>query len=82
MIAVLPSLRPQQASVARVASAARLLGHEILYLLIRLCDEFAQWHARTRERGALAMLDERGLHDIGLSRADISREIYKPFWRP
>lgn len=81
MIAVLPSPRPQQASFASVAAAMRLLGHEIFFLVIRLCDEIAQWHVRTRERDALAMLDERGLRDIGLSRADIAAEIYKPFWR-
>jgi uncharacterized protein YjiS (DUF1127 family) len=81
MIAVLPSLRPQQASLASVGAAARLLGHEIVYLLIRLCDEVAQWHARVRDRDTLGTLDERGLRDIGLSRADIADEIQKPFWR-
>jgi uncharacterized protein YjiS (DUF1127 family) len=37
---------------------------------------------RARTRRALARLDDRLLRDIGLSRADIEREIEKPFWRP
>jgi uncharacterized protein YjiS (DUF1127 family) len=37
---------------------------------------------RARSRRMLAELDERLLRDIGLSRADIDREIEKPFWRP
>lgn len=39
------------------------------------------WATRSRQRAELANLDERTLHDIGLSRSDISAEINKPFWR-
>ena len=82
MIAVLPSLQPQQASFASVASAARLLIHEVFYLAIRLFDGVAAWHTRARDRGVLAAFDERALRDVGLARADIAVEMYKPFWRP
>lgn len=39
------------------------------------------WQDRIRDRARLASLDERLLQDIGLSRADIDREISKPFWQ-
>jgi uncharacterized protein YjiS (DUF1127 family) len=81
MIAVLPSLYPQQASLASVASAARLLAHETAYLVIRLFDGLARWNARARERHILAAMDERGLRDIGLSRGEIAMESHKPFWQ-
>jgi uncharacterized protein YjiS (DUF1127 family) len=38
------------------------------------------WHARRRQRQALAHIDERDLSDLGLSRWDIERELNKPFW--
>ena len=40
-----------------------------------------EWRQRSRERAQLAMLDERMLRDIGISRGDVLREINKPFWR-
>ncbi len=41
-----------------------------------------EWHRRSRDRAKLAMLDDRMLRDIGLTRCDVWREINKPFWRP
>ena len=32
------------------------------------------------ERHIMRSLDERMLRDVGLSRADIERELLKPFW--
>ncbi len=40
------------------------------------------WHDRLRARHDLARLDERMLRDIGIARAEIWREVDKPFWRP
>jgi len=34
----------------------------------------------SRQRRALYQLDERALHDLGLSRADAWQEADKPFW--
>ena len=39
------------------------------------------WHQRVRQRAQLANLDDRLLHDIGVSRDDAERECTKPFWR-
>lgn len=38
------------------------------------------WQQRARERHALATIDDHGLKDLGLSRADVARESDKPFW--
>jgi len=42
---------------------------------------FDQWRRRIHERDAFAHLDERDLHDIGLSRWEVESELAKPFWR-
>ncbi|HTO85271.1 MAG TPA: DUF1127 domain-containing protein [Methylomirabilota bacterium] len=54
------------------AGASRLRG--VLRALVT-------WSARSRQRRALAGLDDAMLKDIGLSRADIAFEAAKPFWR-
>ncbi len=40
-----------------------------------------RWIERTRQRHALASLDEAMLRDIGITRVDAARECGKPFWR-
>ena len=35
---------------------------------------------RCRQRRALADLDDRLLHDIGITRSEAQREAAKPFW--
>jgi uncharacterized protein YjiS (DUF1127 family) len=42
---------------------------------------FARWIERTRQRNALARLDDHQLRDIGITRLDAVRECEKPFWR-
>jgi len=39
------------------------------------------WMERRRQRQQLARLNEAMLKDIGLTRADVTKEIDKPFWR-
>jgi len=48
----------------------------------RVIDVVLAWQQRARERHALATIDEHGLRDLGLSRADVMRESDKPFWLP
>jgi uncharacterized protein YjiS (DUF1127 family) len=40
------------------------------------------WQERAAMRRGLARMDDRLLRDIGLTRADVRRELGKPFWRP
>ena len=39
------------------------------------------WVRRSNDRRQLAMMNERLLNDIGLSRIDLDREIAKYFWQ-
>ena len=41
----------------------------------------ARWIERTRQRQALAGLDDHMLRDIGITRVEAVREAEKPFWR-
>jgi len=50
--------------------------------LVRLADTVSQWLERARGRRQLRSLDDRLLHDLGVTRADVEREAAKPFWRP
>jgi hypothetical protein len=42
---------------------------------------FGTWLGRTRQRRALADLNDRHLRDIGLAPDDARLEAFKPFWR-
>lgn len=39
------------------------------------------WVERSRQRKHLALLDDRMLEDIGLSREQVLQETSKPFWK-
>ena len=47
----------------------------------RVAATVREWRRRARERAELAVLDERTLADIGLTRADAEFLSNKPFWR-
>ena len=63
---------------------AGLYGREFTRAVRGLtADIFAtviEWHERARQRRHLSELDDRMLQDIGVTRADVGREIAKPFW--
>ena len=42
---------------------------------------FDIWRQRLRDRRALALMDERSLRDLGLTRYEAYYEVHKPFWR-
>jgi uncharacterized protein YjiS (DUF1127 family) len=46
-----------------------------IVMLVRL------WRERSLGRRQLAVMSERELHDMGISRADAADEIGRPFWR-
>ena len=39
------------------------------------------WRRRLRDRRELALMGERSLRELGLTRYDALQEIRKPFWR-
>lgn len=51
------------------------------FSLALLWETLKLWRRRAQERNELARMDERALHDIGLSRGAIYAELHKPFWR-
>jgi uncharacterized protein YjiS (DUF1127 family) len=42
---------------------------------------FQTWRRRAHDRQELAKLDQRSLHDLGLSEGSARFEANKPFWR-
>lgn len=61
-----------KSSCALAAALRDALAHALDWLKGRA--------ALQRSRRALAVLDDRMLRDIGLSRVDAKREAEKPFW--
>lgn len=49
--------------------------------LLTITDTLYVWQKRLADRQNLRAMDDHMLADIGLDRADISREIAKPFWQ-
>jgi uncharacterized protein YjiS (DUF1127 family) len=45
-------------------------------------DAVLTWQRRHKDRMHLMALDDRLLHDIGISLADVEHEVSKPFWKP
>ena len=60
---------------------AASLAKSLVEALARLFELVLIWQERDKQRRALAELDARMLGDLGLSRADVEREVRKPFWR-
>ena len=51
------------------------------HLLARLTGMVATARQRSRDRAMLAMISDRDLRDIGVSRATVAFELNQPFWR-
>ncbi len=66
------SCRPHPAAETVVAAMGRALQGAL--------ERVWGWHERSRQRRALGALTDAQLKDIGLSRAEASRESGKPFW--
>lgn len=48
---------------------------------LRFWRWYARCLARSRERRALAQLDDRALKDMGITRKQANAEAAKPFWK-
>lgn len=66
-----PAVRKGRPGILRAFSKILLAAVVIIEL----------WMERARQRRQLARLDEFQLKDIGLSRADVEKEVSRPFWR-
>jgi uncharacterized protein YjiS (DUF1127 family) len=49
--------------------------------LQRVSALLTEWRRRVRSRNELAVLCDRCLRDIGVTRYDVHQEVSKPFWR-
>ncbi len=49
--------------------------------LARLAARYVAWRQRARERADLALMDDRDLRELGLTRAALEYELRRPFWR-
>jgi len=50
--------------------------------VLRVSSLVAIWSERVEMRRRLAAMPERLLADVGLERAEVGREVRRPFWRP
>lgn len=66
-----------------MAAAARhqMIETHVSNPFARLATWVSAWRVRTRERADLAMMEDRDLRELGLSRAVLEFELSKPFWR-
>ena len=66
-----------------MAVAAKILDivETIEVFVAKVANLGQTWARRAAERRALAVLSDRLLDDIGLTRAEIDREVAKYFWQ-
>jgi uncharacterized protein YjiS (DUF1127 family) len=58
-----------------------MTNHHGLGFWAQISETIHIWRQRYQQRRELAGWTERDMHDVGLSRSDIVREVEKPFWR-
>jgi uncharacterized protein YjiS (DUF1127 family) len=56
--------------------------HGVEHGVSGLVESALTWQRRHKDRMHLMALDDRLLHDIGISLADVEHEVSKPFWKP
>jgi len=71
-------------AVAAAPSLPRFVRNLVKHVrAVRRC--LAAWHARRamrlQLREDLHRLDDRALRDVGVTRRDLMREAYRPFWK-
>lgn len=68
-------------SIHSVVFACRPQEPVLARILCQLANVMHLWRKRARDRRVLASLRARDLQDIGVTRAEIVREINKSFFR-
>ena len=71
----------RRARIALPRARRRGLHASLRAGLNRVLATLREWRQRQRSRAELARFNERMMHDIGVSEAEVWREINKPFWR-
>lgn len=72
---------PLEAFTARLSAAMVRGARFVDRAAARGFDLLFEWRSRAAERHVLRSLDDRMLKDVGLSRADLERELSKSSWR-
>ncbi|MBF7731248.1 DUF1127 domain-containing protein [Pseudomonas sp. N040] len=67
-------------SAKRPLATGIKLSPSLRNLLGKAWRQLQRWWELAEQRRKLALLDERALHDLGLSRADALQESERPFW--
>jgi uncharacterized protein YjiS (DUF1127 family) len=70
-----------EAAMAAITDHGLTNSQPLTHVLRDFWATLKRWRRRAQERDQLAHMDERTLHDIGLSRSLIYAELQKPFWR-
>jgi uncharacterized protein YjiS (DUF1127 family) len=73
---LLTSTKPAPRGASRLTHVGRT-SFTVLHQVLRT---LSTWRTRAAERQRLSMLGDHLLRDIGLNRADVHREVSKPFW--
>jgi uncharacterized protein YjiS (DUF1127 family) len=58
-----------------------MTNHHGSGVFAQLSETVHIWRQRQIDRRQLAELNDRDLHDVGLSWSDVAYEAEKPFWR-
>lgn len=70
-----------QRAVNDVWAGASAGTPSLFHILGRVWETLTVYQQRASERAALRSVDDHGLWDLGLTRADVWQECRKPFWR-
>jgi uncharacterized protein YjiS (DUF1127 family) len=68
-------------AVTALPSSTRFHARSGLGLAARASRLVRLWRLKASDRRAFADLGERDLHDLGMTRWHVERELAKPFWR-
>jgi len=74
-------VRVERLSSRDAIASERASAGPLAALAASVRRRLVRWCERTRERRALAALDDWLLKDMGVSRSDAMRECDKAFWR-
>jgi uncharacterized protein YjiS (DUF1127 family) len=69
-------------ALAPTTTAGVLPSGRARSLLSAILDRLLLWQERASQRHQLMTMEDHRLRDMGLTRADLEREMRKPFWRP